>query len=211
MPIFKNRQEAGHTLAQKLISYRDQPVVVLGLPRGGVILAAEIASMLNAPLDLAFARKIGHPLQEEYAIAAISEKGNFIGNEGELKRVDQKWLKEKQEAALAEIKERRHTYLKERNRLPLKDKTVILADDGIATGLSIQAAIQEIKNEHPKKLIIAVPVLPEYVANILKKQIDELIAIRIDPDHLFLGSVGAYYEKFEQVTDQEIISIMNAF
>ncbi|PIS00697.1 MAG: phosphoribosyl transferase [Chlamydiae bacterium CG10_big_fil_rev_8_21_14_0_10_35_9] len=208
MKLFKNRKEAGYLLAKALESYREQDLIVLGLPRGGVLVASEIASFLKAPLDLAFARKIGHPLQEEYAIAAVSENGYLVGNSRELEITDKKWLEEEKEKAIAEIKRRRSTYLPQRPQPVLTDKIVIIADDGIATGLTLQAAIQDIKSQQPKKVIVAVPVSPKSTAELIADQVDEFVCFQTDPDYLFLGGISAYYEDFHQVSDREILDIL---
>ncbi|MGD2170190.1 MAG: phosphoribosyltransferase family protein [Chlamydiota bacterium] len=210
MKRFTNRKQAGHLLAKALDSYREQDLIVLGLPRGGVLVASEIASFLKAPLDLAFARKIGHPLQEEYAIAAVSENGYLVGNNRELETTDKKWLEEEKEKAIAEIKRRRSTYLPQRPKPVLTDKIVIMVDDGIATGLTLQAAIQDIKSQQPKKVIIAVPVSPKSTAKLVANQVDEFMCLQTDPDHLFLGGISAYYEDFHQVSDQEILDILHS-
>jgi len=208
MALFEDRQDAGQLLAKALSSYRGKEVIVLGLPRGGVVTAAEIASSLSAPLNLAFAHKIGHPHNEEYAIAAISESGHLVGNPRELTSIDKVWFERRKKEVLEEIQHRRNTYLGGQSKPDVTDKIVILVDDGIATGLTMQAAIVEIKNLKPKKLIVSVPIAPEATADLIRSQIDEFIAVRVDPDDRFLGGVGAYYEKFQQVTDREVIDIM---
>jgi len=203
---FKNRQEAGQRLAHALSSYEGKDVIVLGLPRGGVVLAAEIARALKAPLDLIFAHKIGHPEREEYAIGAVSESGHLITSPH--LKIDPRWLEQKKHSILAEIKRRRAFYLKGKALPTFTDKTVIIVDDGIATGLTMQAAIQEVKNAHPKKLIVAIPLAPETTARLIRSQVDALIVIQEDPDYLFLGAVSAYYEEFKQVEDEEVIRLL---
>ncbi len=205
---FKNRKEAGRLLAQKLKKYEEKNVVVLALPRGGVPLAFEVASALHAPLDLVFAHKIGHPLQEEYAIAAISESGYLVGNSAELKQVQSKWLEEQKNHTLTVIKKRRHLYLPGRQPINLKNKIAIIVDDGIATGLTMLAAIEEIKHQQPEKIIVAIPMSPQSTADTLLQKADEVVALRMDPDFLFLGSVGSYYEDFFPVTDEEVIKLV---
>lgn len=208
MTLLKDRKDAGQKLAEKLKEYAGKEVVVLGLPRGGVVLAASIAKALGAPLDLAFAHKIGHPDQPEYAIAAMSESGHIVGNEQELSKVSEEWIAEQKKETLEEIQRRRELYLKGREKQTLSGKIVILADDGIATGLTMKAAIEEIKSKKPQKFIAAVPVAPESTANSL--DVDEVVAIQIDPIDRFLGSVGAYYEAFPQVSDQEVVALLEA-
>jgi predicted phosphoribosyltransferase len=206
--LFKNRADAGKQLAKALMSYQGEDVVVLGLPRGGVVLASEVASSLKAPLDLVFAHKIGHPLQEEYAIAAISESGYLLGNDFELKQVESKWLENQKEKELERMRKRRELYLKGVAKQDLKNKTVILVDDGIATGLTLQVAIEEVKHHKPKKIIVGVPIAAEGIASKIKRQVDQLVALQIDPDFTFLGAVGCYYEEFSQVEDEAVIDCL---
>lgn len=205
---FLNRKEAGQLLAKALLPYLGQDVVVLGLPRGGVVLAAAIAFTLKAPLDLVFAHKIGHPFQPEYAIAAISEAGDVIGNLEELKKVDKEWLEKEKEKIFLTMKQRRKLYLQEKEKLVLTDKIAIIVDDGVATGWTLLAAILEVKHLHPKKIIVAVPIAPKNTADKIRKQVDELVALQIDSDERFLGAVGAYYQEFYQVEDQEVIDLL---
>ena len=141
---FKDRIDAGKQLAEKLIQYKDQSPVVLALPRGGVVLGAEIAGSLDCALDLVIPRKIGHPANPEYAIAAVTESGALVVNEAEVGAVDPTWFEREKEAQIAEAKRRREVYLKGRKPIDLAGKTAILADDGIATGLTMQAAIREL-------------------------------------------------------------------
>lgn len=205
---FKDRTEAGKLLAQKLLAYKGKNTVVLGLPRGGVVLAKEIASLLECSLDLLFAHKIGHPLQEEYAIAAISESGYMVGNEGELALVDAKWLEEEKKKVLSKMQMQRTLYLKGRKPTDLKNKTIILVDDGVATGLTFFAAVEEAKHLDPPKLLIAVPIIPQMTAQRLSEKVDALVALCIEPNTHFLGSVGAYYDLFPQISDATVIQLL---
>lgn len=206
--IFEDRKEAGSLLAKKLIPLKNEDVIVLGLPRGGVILASEIAFILQAPLDLIFAHKIGHPLQPEYAVAAISESGYFVLNPMEENQLDPLWLEREKQEALQTIQARRKAYLGEKKALSLTGKVTILVDDGIATGLTMFAAILEVLSHKPKKLIIAIPVAPQTTYEKLKEQVDEVISLQVDHDENFLGSVGSYYKNFAQVEDQEVINLL---
>lgn len=204
----KDRHEAGRLLAEQLKGYKSQDVVVYGLPRGGVVVAYEIAKALGAPLDLIIVRKIGHPFQREYAIAAIAEDGHMIGNQRELATVDQKWLEVEKERQRQEAKRRRERYLPVGKEVPVKDKVAILVDDGIATGLTMQVGVLELRHRHPKKIIVAVPVSPRQTADLLKKQADDFVALAVPPDHAFLGAIGAYYEDFSQTEDGEVIELL---
>jgi putative phosphoribosyl transferase len=207
MTCFENRNEAGKLLAQKLSSYKNKDAVVLALPRGGVPVAYEISKILNLPLDLIFAHKIGHPLHEEYAVAAINESGNLVGNSYELSKIDSSWLEKEKLKVLDEIKKRRTLFLRGKKITNLKNKIVILVDDGIATGYTLRAAILEAKNFHPSKIVIAVPVTPENIYLKILNEVDEFCAVLIEKDEDFLGSVGAYYGEFNPVDEGEICAL----
>jgi predicted phosphoribosyltransferase len=207
--LFKNRQDAGRQLGQLLKKYQNQAVVVYALPRGGVVVAAEIAKFLHAPLDLIFAHKIGHPYQPEYAIAAISEGGHMMGPSRELLlSIEDVWLEREKEHQIKEIKRKREKYLKERKDIPVENKIAILVDDGIATGLTMQVGIKELQDRHPKKIVVAVPVAPKSSADLIKAMVDDFVGLTID-DCNFLGAVGAYYDEFNQVEDEEVVEILN--
>ncbi|MBA2369961.1 MAG: phosphoribosyl transferase [Candidatus Protochlamydia sp.] len=207
---FKDRRDAGRKLSHLLKQYKGEDTVVYALPRGGVVVAEEIAAFLHAPLDLIFAHKIGHPYQPEYAIAAISEKGHIIKSSRELDLLGEAWLERAKKNQLDEIKRKRELYLKEKKDILVKNKIAIIVDDGIATGLTMKAGIQELKDRHPKKIIVAVPIAPRSTANAMKALADDFAGFEID-DYHFLGSVGAYYDKFDQVEDAEVIKILNNF
>ena len=207
--FFKNRQDAGRQLSQLLKKYKDTPVVVYALPRGGVTVAAEISKFLHAPLDLIFAHKIAHPSQPECAIGAISESGHMIEpSEDVLLSFGNEWLEREKANQIQQIKRRRQKYLHARNDSSVKNKVAILVDDGIATGLTMQAGIKELRDRHPQKIVVAVPVAPKSCANVIKQMADEFVGREIE-DYNFLGAVGAYYDEFNQVEDEEVIQILN--
>lgn len=207
--FFKDRLDAGRQLCQLLAKFKGEEVVVYPIPRGGVVLGEPIAKFLNAPMDLLLAHKIGHPYQPEYAIAAVSESGHLIGNSYELMSVDRTWLESEKRRQMAEIKQKREKYLKGRKAISVKDKIAIIVDDGIATGLTVQVGVKELKDHHPKKIVIAVPVAPRSTAELLKAMVDDFVALEIADD--YLGSVGAYYDEFYQVEDDEVIDILNRY
>lgn len=208
--FFKNRQEAGRQLSQLLKEYKNTPSVVYALPRGGVAVAVEISKFLHAPIDLIFAHKIGYPHQPEYAIAAISESGHMVGPTQELiSSLGNEWLEQQKAHQINEIKRKREKYLKERKKISVENKIAILVDDGIATGLTMQAGIDELKDHHPKKIVVAVPVSPKSTAKLIKAMVDDFVGIEID-DCDFLGAVGAYYEVFNQIEDEEVIRILHS-
>ncbi len=207
---FADRHDAGRRLAAVVLAkYRGSDVVVYALPRGGVVTGFEIARSLGAPLDLIITRKIGHPLQPEYAIAAVGEDGSMLGTERELEAIDAHWLEEEKKRQQKEIKRRHEVYLGGREAIPAEGKIAILVDDGIATGLTMRVGILELKHRHPKKIIVAVPVAPASTADLIRSEADELVALDIPADGEYLGAVGAYYDDFQQVEDEEVISLIN--
>lgn len=202
---FKDRKEAGLQLADILLSkYKDESVVIYGLPRGGVVVAFEVAKKLRAPLDLIITRKIGHKFQPEYAIAAVSENGCVVGDGSKTK--DKDWFKNEVEKEKIEAQRRSKAYLKGRKKSNVKGKIAIIVDDGIATGLTILAAISEIKLMHPKKIVVAVPVAPAEALKKLQNIVDDIVVINT-PSNFY--AIGQYYDVFEQVTDKEVINILN--
>lgn len=205
---FKNRSEAGKLLATLLSKYKGEAVVIFALPRGGVVCAVEIAKKLKAPLDLIITRKIGHPSLSEYAIAAIAEDGHVVKNEEEVRAVDKKWFKKETERQRLEAKRRRALYLGARSPFSPEGKIAILVDDGIATGLTMRVAILELKHRHPKKLVVATPIAPEDTADKIALEVDEFIALNTPNIYEFLGAIGAYYDEFLPVEDEEVVKIM---
>lgn len=208
---FLNRVEAGGLLAEKLKKYKGKDVVVYALPRGGVETAMPIAKFLNAPLDLIITRKISHPSSPEYAIAAVAENGHIVRGESELIGIDKDWFRSEMRKQRKEVKRRREIYLHGNKMLSPEGKIAILADDGIATGLTLRAGILELKHHNPEKIVIAVPVVPQSTARFLESEVDELIALEIPPDANFLGAVSSYYDSFDQLDDSDVISILDKY
>lgn len=203
---FKDRIDAGKRLARLLEHYHDKGVVVYALPRGGVILGAEIAKRLNAPLDLIITRKIGHPYNPEYAIGATAENGHAVFSKEEILEVSPEWYREEAERQKLEAKRRRELYLGGRRPISCTGKIAILVDDGVATGLTMKAAIKELQIHYkPKKIIVAVGVTSWEIAAELEKEGVEVLAVITDKD--FLGSIGAYYQNFSPIEDMEVIKI----
>mgnify|MGYP001574773055 CR=1 FL=1 len=203
---FESRSDAGRQLAKKLENHKDKDVIILALPRGGVVLGYEIAKRLNAPLDLIITRKIGHPTSPEYAICAVAEDGHMLCNETERKAVDEVWFREESKREQEEAQRRRKLYRKGKKE-NIKGRTVIIVDDGIATGLTLRLAIEEAKHDNPAKIIVAVPVAPRDAANEIEKSVDELVALEVPT--VYLGAVGAYYDSFEQISDEEVIHLLD--
>lgn len=205
---FRDRYEAGTLLAQKLKAYQQDKVVIFGLPRGGVVTASVIARALHAPLDLIIAHKIGHPYQPEYAIAAMAEGGYVVENTAEIQNINPQWYKEAQKREKAEIERRRKEYLPNQKETSLQDTIAIIVDDGIATGLTMKAAIKSIRARNPKKIVIAIPVAPKSPFTELSTHADECVGLHVPDEYAFQGAIGAYYENFDQTKDQEVLSLL---
>ncbi len=204
---FRNREDAGSKLANLLTKYRGQDAVVFALPRGGVVLGVEVAAALNVPLDLVIPRKIGHPVNPEYAIAAITEHGDLACNEKEIAVIDSAWFRSQQVHEKREAQRRRDLYMNGRKEYSASKKIAILVDDGIATGLTMKAAILDIKRQDPARVIVAIPVVPWRTAIELRQTVDEIVAIDFEQE--YLGAVGLYYFDFPQVTDEEVSRLLD--
>ncbi|QQG44590.1 MAG: phosphoribosyltransferase [Candidatus Roizmanbacteria bacterium] len=211
--FFKDRKDAGRKLAEKLITYcRDRTLlcpysIVLALPRGGVIVGYEIAQKLNVPLDVIIVRKIGAPEQPELGVGAISENNTLVLNENKIStlgysknQIDEVIEKEKKE-----MKRRIELYRSNRPLPDLKDKTVILVDDGLATGVTALAAITALSKLKPKQLIIALPVCSNTASRSFNLKVDDFICLHSLFD---FQAIGLYYENFEQTTDEEVINLL---
>ena len=212
MMMFQDRSAAGRGLAKALAEYKGRNAVVLALPRGGVPVAAEVAAALDAPLDLILVRKIGVPTQPELAMGAVVDGTApiVVRNEDviELSGTTAEEFKAECESELAEIERRRQLYIGERARAEIADQVVIVIDDGIATGATVRAALQAIRNRKPKELVLAVPVAPgDTVAN-LRPEVDALICL--ETPEMF-QAIGYFYRDFRQVSDQEVVAILNRF
>lgn len=205
--IFKNRADAGRALAKVLDKYRGENAIIYALPRGGVVTGYEIAHALHLTLDLVIARKIGHPQNPEYAVCAVTENGPLVCDEAERALLDDAWLARAVVRERDEAKRRRRTYLADRLRVSAEGKIAILVDDGVATGLTMRAALAALKAEKPTKIVIAVPCAPAEVAALLRREADEVIVLAEESG--YLGAVGAYYEHFPQVSDEEVISLLS--
>lgn len=205
---FRDRTEAGQLLAEALKTYQGKDGIIYPLPRGGIVLGVEIARILHMPLDMIIPRKIGHPYNPEYAICAVTEHGEPVCNERELARVDQEWFQRQVKNERQEARRRRELYLGEKKALDVSGKTAVLVDDGIATGLTMRAAIQDVRQRKPAHIVVAIPVSPAETAERLRKEVDEVVALDI-PEY-YLGAVGAYYDDFTQVTDEEVVSLLQS-
>lgn len=203
---FPNRHQAGLQLAEKLKELSLDSAVIYALPRGGVIVGRAIADRLRLPLGLVIARKIGHPLNPEYAIGAVTISGPPVINQAEVSQLpssvfDRLVKRERQEA-----RRREGRYLSGQPPLSPAGKTAILVDDGVATGLTVRSAILELKERRPRQLIVAVPVIAEDIFRQLKNEVDRIAAILVEDP--FLGAVGEYYDDFRAVTDEEVLNAL---
>lgn len=206
---FADRALAGQELARALGKIVMEDTVVLGIPRGGVVVAQYLARELNASLDIILARKIGAPANPEFAIGAVSEDGHAFLNQGYARRAgaDEAYIEEEKKHQMAEIKRRAAIFRKVHPKISLKDCTVIVTDDGVATGATFEAALWSARAEKPRKLIAAIPVGPEDTLRRLAQRSDELVCLRVPEDFYALSK---FYLQFEQVDDAQVLEILRS-
>ncbi|TAL27463.1 MAG: phosphoribosyltransferase [Nitrospirae bacterium] len=206
--LFKDRSEAALKLASKLMHYKGRAdVIVLALPRGGVVTGYEISKALNCQLDIIIIRKIGFPGQPELAVGAVSETGSVVLNEDIVSsyRIPQDYIDSEIKKQEEEIARRRVLYREGKGIPALNGKIIILVDDGIATGATMKAAIAALKKEKIKQLVVAVPVAAPDSAEDIKAMVDKWICL--DTPHYF-SSVGSFYQDFLQVGDDEVVKLL---
>jgi putative phosphoribosyl transferase len=210
MILFHDRRDAGRQLATRLENLKGRAdVVVLGIPRGGVVVADEIARALEAPLDVFVTHKIGAPFNPELAVGAVASDGTTFLDQVLIKELGLSLgtVEREKERQVREIQRRAELYRRGQPPYELTNKTVILADDGVATGSTTLAALRALANHHPAKRILAVPVAPLITTQVLLRESDELIVL--DTPEPFLA-VGRFYEEFDQVGDVEVVDILSA-
>jgi len=207
--VFQNRVQAGKLLSEKLKHLKGEDVVVLAIPRGGVVVGAEIAKSLSCPLDIIVTKKIGAPGNPELAIGAVGRGGVRVIDWGLARRTgaDEEYVNQKTKQLNNEITMKEKRLRDERKPLEIEGKIVILTDDGIATGATAEAAIKVIQSQTPKKLIVAMPVAPPESVKKLKSLVDEVICLSTPA---LFWAVGQFYQGFEQVGDEEVIRILNS-
>ena len=206
--MFHDRVDAGKQLVSRLEKYRNKSdTVVIGLPRGGVVTAYEVAKALNLTLDVIFPRKVGAPFSPELAIGAVTETGEGVFNEELIMQigVSDAYLKQEVEKEKRVAQRRLDIYRKVCPKISLENKVVILIDDGLATGATMRAAVQSVKAEGANRIIVAVPITPQDTLLIIKEEADEVIALDA-PRHF--QAVGQFYENFVGTEDDEVIDIL---
>lgn len=207
--IFTDRRQAGKLLAQEVARRGYSDPVVLGLPRGGVPVAAEVAAALKAPLDVVLVRKIGAPLQRELAMGAVvdGDAPEIVRNEDVIEGygITDSEFEEAAKEQLKVIEARRALWVAGRARVPIKDRTVIIVDDGIATGATVRASVHALKRRGPKRIVVATPVAPPEAVEALQQEADDVICLETPQ---YMGAIGFFYVNFSQVSDAEVTSIL---
>jgi putative phosphoribosyl transferase len=205
---FRDREDAGQRLAEKLAGYRDEDPVVLALPRGGVPVGYEISRSLGAPLDVFVARKLGAPGQPEFGIGAVAKGGVRVLNEDAVEAlgITEEYIERAAEEQTAEIERRLRLLRGEGRPEPeVRGRTAILVDDGLATGVTARAAVEALRLRGLRRLVLAVPVCAEGAAELLGPEVDELVCLETPAD---LGAIGFWYGDFEQVSDEEVAELL---
>lgn len=208
--VFRNRKDAGVQLAEKLRQYEKNPILlVLGLARGGVVVAAEVARILDVPLDAFVVRKLGFPGHEEMAIGAIASGGATVLDEEIIQGygIPDEAVDAIQESERRELERREHAYRGDEPPADVIGRVVILVDDGIATGSSMSAAIAALWPRHPAKIVVAVPVAPASTVRRIEKEVNEVVCLSAPKEFL---AVGEWYEDFQPVGDREVRRLLEA-
>jgi len=207
-PLFADRIEAGQLLAAELERYAEQPsTIVLGIPRGGVVVASQVAHALRLPLDIFVVRKLGAPGQEELAMGAVALDGFYLLNHDVVEHLNiseaevQEVLRQEQK----ELQRREHVYRQGRDPLPIEGRTVLLVDDGMATGSSLRASIQMLRSRRPGEIIVAVPVGPPDTLAALKKEVHDVVCVRAPKP---FRAIGCWYHDFAPTSDEEVIDLL---
>jgi len=206
---FVDRRQAGQRLANALLRFKDQHPVILALPRGGVPVAFEIATRLEAPLDVVLVRKIGHPWSPELAIGAIADGAGlekFLDETviAEL-NVPREYIDSEIARQSSEIERRRQLYFENRKRPEISGRVAIVVDDGIATGATMRVALRAVRSQSPTKLVLAVPVAPPETLESLREEADETVCLETPED---FGAVGAFYTDFRTIEDETVVLLL---
>jgi predicted phosphoribosyltransferase len=204
-PIFENRYDAGRKLAEKLYEYADKSVVVLGIPNGGVAVALGVALGLNADLDLVISRKIPLPLSPEGGFGSVTDDGTSIFDEDIIKKagLSQPQINYQVNQVRSDIRHRSLLYHADRPPLSITGRTVIVVDDGLASGYTMRAAVESLRHRRPDKVIAAVPVGPEPVVEALRKVADRVVTCAVGKEPRFY--IADYYRYWHDITDAEVL------
>lgn len=204
---FQDRQDAGRQLAQRLMVYQHDKPFIIGLPRGGVIVAYEVAQALKAPLDVIAVRKLTAPDQPELGLGAIAPNGIRILDTRMIRilGLSASQLEKITEAEVGELERRQQRYRGDRPAPDIRGRTVMLVDDGLATGVSAKAAIRALRQLRPKKLLFAVPVGAPDALNALRPEVDELICLESPMEFM---AIGLHYRCFERATDEDVVTLL---
>lgn len=207
--IFRDRAEAGKKLAEALSGLRGAGVVVLGIPRGGVVVADQVAAALDAPLDVVVTKKIEAPGEPEYALGAVTQDGEIIMDEesAESLGASPEYLAEQVRLKKEEVKERLERLRGNSPYPQLEGKVVVVVDDGIATGSSVAAAVMSVKKRKPKEIVVAVPVAPSDAVQSLAEGGTKVVCLQTPGPFL---AIGEFYERFDQVEDLEVKRLLDA-
>lgn len=197
--IFRDRLEGGRLLADKLKKYKNDMGIILAVPRGGVPVAYAVAKELGFPIEVILTKKIGHPIHKEYAIGAASLTDYFVVPHD---NVPEDYIQQELLRIRKRLKEMYERFMGDQQPADIKDKTVIVIDDGIATGNTILGTIHVLRKSHPAKIVIGVPVASKSAIEKLSKEVDEVVAVLV-PDQFY--GVGGFYEDFNQVSDEEVL------
>lgn len=206
--LFKDRREAGRRLALALKKYaKKADVIVLALPRGGVPVAFEAARALEAPLDVFLVRKLGFPGNEEFAMGAVASGGIRVMSEDIVRRygIPESVVERVADREEKELARRERSYRGDSPPLDLRGRTVILVDDGLATGASMRAAVEAVRSQGPRRIVVAVPVGPRETVEELSREADEVVCAAMPEPFL---AVGRFYETFDQTTDEEVMELL---
>ena len=206
-PPFEDRRDAGRRLARKLSSFRGERCVVFGLPRGGVPVAYEISRSLGAPLDVFVSRKLGAPDQPEFGIGAVAAGGVRILNADVVRRlgITDEYVERITAQEVAEVKRRLRFFRGGRSEPEVGGRTVILVDDGLATGVTARAAVEALRLRKPQRLVLAAPVCAAQTAELFESLVDGLVCLASPSD---LGAIGLWYKNFDQTSDEEVMHLL---
>jgi putative phosphoribosyl transferase len=206
-PPFEDRRDAGRKLAAKLSRFRGGGCVVFGLPRGGVPVGYEISRALDAPLDVFVSRKLGAPGQPEFGIGAVAAGGVRVLSTDVIRRlgIPDEYVERITAREIAEVDRRLHFFRGGRPEMEVGGRTVILVDDGLATGVTARGPVDALKMRKPGRLILAAPVCAAQTAKLFASQVDELLCLASPSD---LGAIGLWYQNFDQTTDEEVVQLL---